>query len=136
MCSCKTSSSGVVIIHQHHYLLRSWVQHKHNWLKVFLLLIHFCGCLHTKIQQTKMLVTCQRVGDLFLFGLVWQYSLVQTKYNKGRFRVMAAQTQLAQSLFAFHLFLWMPSYFRYQNLHWFKKCGNWSCLLFCFIKPV
>ena len=30
-----------------------------------------------KIQQTKMLVTCQRFGDLFLFGLVWQYSSVQ-----------------------------------------------------------
>ena len=28
----------------------------------------------TKIQQTKMLVTCQRFDDLFLFGLVWQYS--------------------------------------------------------------
>ena len=26
-----------------------------------------------KIQQTKMLVTCQRFGDLFLFGLIWQY---------------------------------------------------------------
>ena len=26
-----------------------------------------------------MLVTCQRFGDLFLFGLIWQYSLVQTK---------------------------------------------------------
>ena len=26
--------------------------------------------LETKIQQTKMLVTCQRFGDLFLFGLV------------------------------------------------------------------
>ena len=25
-----------------------------------------------KIQQTKMLVTCQRFGDVFLFGLVWQ----------------------------------------------------------------
>ena len=44
---------------------------------------------HPKIQQTKMLVTCQRFGDLFLFGLVWQYSSVQTKYNKGRFKVMA-----------------------------------------------
>ena len=29
---------------------------------------------YTKIQQTKMLVTCQRFGNLFLFGLVWQYS--------------------------------------------------------------
>ena len=26
-----------------------------------------------KIHLTKMLVTCQRYGDLFLFGLVWQY---------------------------------------------------------------
>ena len=41
-----------------------------------------------KIEQTKMLVTCQRFGDLFLFGLVWQYSSVQTKYNKGRFKDM------------------------------------------------
>ena len=32
---------------------------------------------------------CQRFGDLFLFGLVWQYSSVQTKYIKGRFKVMA-----------------------------------------------
>jgi hypothetical protein len=42
-----------------------------------------------KIQQTKMLVTCQRFGELFLFGLVWQYSSVQSNYNKGRFKVMA-----------------------------------------------
>jgi hypothetical protein len=40
---------------------------------------------NTKIQETKkVLVMCQRVGDLFLFGLVWQYSSVQTKYNNGR----------------------------------------------------
>ena len=38
-------------------------------------------------EQTKILVTCQRFGDLFLFGLVWQYASVQTKYNKGRFTV-------------------------------------------------
>ena len=47
----------------------------------------------TKIQQTKMLVTCLRFGDLFLFGLFWQYSSVQTKYNKGRFKVMATYLQ-------------------------------------------
>ena len=29
-----------------------------------------------KIQQTKMLVTCQRFGDLFLFGLIWQCSSI------------------------------------------------------------
>ena len=47
----------------------------------------------TKVQQTKMLVTCQSFGDLFLFGLVWQYSSVQTKYDKGRFKVMATYLQ-------------------------------------------
>ena len=46
-----------------------------------------------KIQQTKMLVTSQRFGDLFLFGLLWQYSSVQTKYNKGRLKVMATYLQ-------------------------------------------
>ena len=49
--------------------------------------------LSSKIQQTKMLVMCQRFGDLFLFGLVWQYSSVQTKYNKGRFKHMATYLQ-------------------------------------------
>ena len=44
---------------------------------------------YPKIQQTKMLVTCQRLGDFFLFGLVWQYSSVQIRYNKGRVKVMA-----------------------------------------------
>ena len=39
----------------------------------------------TKILQTKMLVTCQMFGDLFLFGLVWQYSTNQNRYNEGRF---------------------------------------------------
>ena len=36
----------------------------------------------SKIQQTKMLVTCQRFGDWFLFGLVWQYSAVQKNIIK------------------------------------------------------
>ena len=31
-----------------------------------------------KIQQTKMLVTSQRSGDLFLFGPVWQYKLLSS----------------------------------------------------------
>ena len=35
-----------------------------------------------KIQQTKMLVTCQRFGELFLFGLVWQYSSIQKNIIK------------------------------------------------------
>ena len=40
-----------------------------------------------------MLVTSQRFGDLFLFELVWQYSSVQTQYDKGRFKVMATYLQ-------------------------------------------
>ena len=46
-------------------------------------------CIATKIQQSKMLVTCQRFGDLFLFGLFWQYSSNHKTYNKGRFKVIA-----------------------------------------------
>ena len=42
----------------------------------------------TKIQQTKMLATCQRFGVSFLFGLVWKYSSVQTNFNKSRLKVM------------------------------------------------
>ena len=47
----------------------------------------------SKIQQTKMLVMCQRFGDLFLFGLVWQYSSIQAKYDKGRFKFMVTYLQ-------------------------------------------
>ena len=45
------------------------------------------------IQQTKMLVTCQSFGDLFLFGLIWQYSSNHKTYNKGRFKVIATYLQ-------------------------------------------
>ena len=31
-------------------------------------------CTYAKIQQTKMLVTCQRFGNLILFGLAVFYS--------------------------------------------------------------
>ena len=33
----------------------------------------FIHGVRTKIQHTKMLVTCQKFVDLFLFGLVWQF---------------------------------------------------------------
>ena len=46
-----------------------------------------------KIQQSTMLVTCQRFGDLYLFGLVWQHSSVLTNYNKCIFKVMATYLQ-------------------------------------------
>ena len=40
-----------------------------------------------------MLVMYQRFYDSFLFGMVRQYSSVQTKYNKGRLKVMATYLQ-------------------------------------------
>ena len=46
-----------------------------------------------KIQQTKMFVTCQTFGDLFLFELIWQYSSNHKTYNKGRFKVIATYLQ-------------------------------------------
>ena len=47
----------------------------------------------TKIQQAKILVIGQRFGDLFSFGLVWQYSTNQKQYNLGRFKVIATYLQ-------------------------------------------
>ena len=43
----------------------------------------YISCLIPKIQQTKMLVTCQRYGELFSFGLIWSYSSNHKTYNKG-----------------------------------------------------
>ena len=40
-------------------------------------------------QKYSRLITCQRFGDFFFFGLVWQYSTNQNQYNKGRFKVTA-----------------------------------------------
>ena len=37
---------------------------------------------YPKIQQTKMLVTCQRFSDWFLFGQVWPYSSNQKNIMK------------------------------------------------------
>ena len=63
--------------------------HKSHHCTGYTLGIWICGCslfykreLWAKIQQTKMLVTCQRFGDWFLFGLVWQYSLIQKNIMK------------------------------------------------------
>ena len=41
----------------------------------------------------KIMDTYKNTADLFLFGLVWQYSSVQAKYNKGMFKVMATYLQ-------------------------------------------
>ena len=47
------------------------------------------GSVYSKIKQTKILVTCQSFGDLFLFGLVWQYSTNQINIIKVGSKVMA-----------------------------------------------
>ena len=64
-----------------------------SWLNSWEKLWHRCGGFslnvavpppaRPKIQQTEMPVTCQRFDDFFLFGLVWQYSSVQTKHDKA-----------------------------------------------------
>ena len=88
--------------------------------------------LHIKIQQTKMLITCQRFGCLFLFGLVWQYSSVQTKYNKGRFKVMA-------TYFSSNITLSLHSYIGSALNRELNFCNGylsllyfWLCLLLAF----
>ena len=49
---------------------------------------------HHVLNGRLRLVTCQRSGDLFLFGLVWQYSSNQNQYNKGIFKFMATVSAL------------------------------------------
>ena len=76
--------------------------------------------LKPKIRQTKMLVTCQRFSDWFLFGLVWQYSSV---YNKGRFKVMACSSNITLSL---------PSYTGSALKRELNFCNGYlSLLYFC-----
>ena len=87
--------------------------------------------LSSKIQQTKMLVTCQRFGDLFLFGLVWQYSSVQKKYNKCMFKVMAACLLTCISNITFSL----PSYTGSGLKRELNFCNGYlSLLYFCVSK--
>ena len=71
--------SGSVFLSGHHGA--QWLNFTREGVRRFM--CH--ACLHSKIQQTKMLVTCQRFGDWFLFGLVWQYSSHHKTYNKVRY---------------------------------------------------
>ena len=49
--------------------------------------------VNSKIHETKMIVMCQRFCDLFLFGLIWQYSSNHKTYDIGRFKVIATYLQ-------------------------------------------
>ena len=46
-----------------------------------------------------MLVTRQRFGDLFLFGLISQYSSNHKTYNEGRFKVTCSINKLSAHLY-------------------------------------
>ena len=57
-----------------------------NFLRFLLIAL-----IRPKIQLTKMFVTSQMFGDLFLLGLIWQYSSDHKTYNKGRFKAYLQQ---------------------------------------------
>ena len=55
--------------------------------------VHIRYGSNQKHSRLRCLLRIKGLVILFLFGLVWQYSSVQTKYNKGRFIVMATYLQ-------------------------------------------
>merc|ERR1712051_897614 len=78
-----------------------------------------------KIQQTKMLVTCQRFGDWFLFGLVWQYSSIQ----KNIIKVGTKSWLLTCSC---HITLSLPFYTDPDQKRELNFCNGYlSLLYFC-----
>ena len=80
---------------------------------------------HPKIQQTKMLVMCQRFGDWFLFGLVWQYSSIQ----KNMIKVGAKSWMLTCSC---HITLSLPFYTDPDSKRELNFCNGYlSLLYFC-----
>ena len=73
-----------------------------------------------------MFATCQKFGDLYLFGLLWQYSSVQTKYNKGRSKswLLTCRSNITLSL---------PSYTGSALKRELIFCSDYlSLLYFCF----
>ena len=81
-----------------------------------------------KIQQTKMLVTCQRFGDWFLFGLVWQYSSIQ----KNIIKVGAKSWMLTCSSCSYHITLSLPFYTDPDSKRELNFCNGYlSLLYFC-----
>ena len=79
-------------------------------------------------NKIRLLVTCQRFGDLFSFGLVWKYSSVQTKYNKGRFKVMAILTCSS------NITLSLPSYTGSALKRELNFCNGYLSLLYFWIE--
>ena len=82
----------------------------------------------SKIQQTKMLVRCQRVGDWFLFGLVWQYSSIQ----KNIIKVGAKSWMLTCSC---HITLSLPFYTDPDSKRELSFCNGYLSLLYFWVQP-
>ena len=83
---CKWISFLIVTFHIVEETPFSWnglyYFYDHYWKVCFSILWQIIFWMLSKIQQTKMLVTCQRFGDWFLIGLVWQYSSIQKNIVK------------------------------------------------------
>ena len=79
--------------------------------------------LRPKIQQTKILVTCQRFDVLFLFGLVWQYSSIQKNIVQvgSKSRLLTCSNNITLSL---------PSYTDSASKRELKFCNGYLSLLY------
>ena len=75
-----------------------------------------------------MLVTCQRYGDWFLFGLVWQYSSIQ----KNIIKVGAKSWLLTCS---YHITLSLPFYTDPDSKRELNFCKGYLSLLYFWLRP-
>ena len=85
--------------------------------------------IKAKIQQTKMLVTCQRFGELFLFGLVWQYSSIQ----KNKIKVGSKSWILTCSC---HIILSLPFYTYPASKRELNFCNGYLSLLYFWLSLI
>ena len=114
------------------YLIKNWMSSQF----AFGLSVHtlYCGIresrqdtyLQPKIQQTKMLVRCQRFGDWFFLGLVWQYSSIQ----KNIIKVGAKSLMLTCS---YHITLSLPFYTDPDLKRELNFCNGYLSLLYFWI---
>ena len=84
---------------------------------------------HPKIQQTKMLVRCQIFGDLFLFGLVWQYSSIQKNIMK-----VGSKPWLLTCIS--NITLSLPSLYFSESKRELNFCNGYLSLLYFWLKVI
>ena len=82
-----------------------------------------CFQFWPKIQQTKILVTCQSFDVLFLFGLVWQYSSIQKNIVQvgSKSRLLTCSNNITLSL---------PSYTDSASKRELNFCNGYLSLLY------